>query len=274
MTDRDPESDGSAVLEPAAPFVSETPEPGPDPSRRGFIQGSLLGAAALGALTASSLAHAQTTVGRSTLNHYHVPANDKTVHWGYFSKKLPPVIEVVSGDFVTIEAITHHAYDDHERMIKGDPGVEAIFYWDAKRKGVDRRGAGPMDASLFGRGAGEGLGVHICTGPVAVKGAEPGDILEVRILDVQPRPSKNPKFPGKAYGSNAAAWWGFHYKDLIEEPKPREVITIYEVDATGDRDWAKALSVWGRWRFGQASDWSRQVFRSAPVTRNVSRDRA
>jgi acetamidase/formamidase len=241
MADHDSESSGVGECEAAAAVNSEQPKSEPDHSRRNFVQGSLIGAAALGALTAPSLAHAQTTVGRSTLNHYHVPANDKTVHWGYFSKKLAPVIEVVSGDFVTIEAITHHAYDDHERMIKGDPGVEAIFYWDAKRKGVDRRGAGPMDASLFGRGAGEGLGVHICTGPVAVKGAEPGDILEVRILDVQPRPSKNPKFPGKSFGSNAAAWWGFHYKDLIEEPKPREVITIYEVDATGDRDWAKAL---------------------------------
>jgi acetamidase/formamidase len=142
---------------------------------------------------------------------------------------------------VTIETVTHHANDDAERMVTGDPGVESIFYWDAKRKGVDRRGAGPMDASLFGRGAGEGLGVHICTGPVAVKGAEPGDVLEVRILDVRPRPSANPKFAGKAFGSNAAAWWGFHYKDLIEEPKPREVITIYEVDAAAARDWAKAV---------------------------------
>jgi acetamidase/formamidase len=151
------------------------------------------------------------------------------------------VVEVVSGDFVTIETVTHHANDDAERMVKGDPGVESIFYWDAKRKGVDRRGAGPMDASLFGRGAGEGLGVHVCTGPVSVKGAEPGDILEVRVLDVRPRPCANPKFAGKTFGSNAAAWWGFHYKDLIEDPKPREVITIYEIDATSARDWAKAL---------------------------------
>ncbi len=37
-----------------------------------------------------------------------------------------------------------------------------------------------MDASIKGRGAGEGFGVHICTGPVFVKGAELGDILEVR----------------------------------------------------------------------------------------------
>ena len=83
--------------------------------------------------------------------------------------------------------------------------------------------------------------MHICTGPVAVKGAEPGDILEVRILDVQPRPCANPKFKGKSFGSNAAAWWGFHFNDLIEEPKKREVITIYEIDASGERDWAKAL---------------------------------
>jgi acetamidase/formamidase len=83
--------------------------------------------------------------------------------------------------------------------------------------------------------------VHICTGPVAMKGAEPGDILEVRILDVKPRPSGNAKFKGKSFGSNAAAWWGFHYNDQIEEPKKREVITIYEVDATGERNWAKAL---------------------------------
>jgi acetamidase/formamidase len=140
---------------------------------------------------------------------------------------------------VTIETLTHHAYDDFERMIQGDPGAESVFYWDKKRKGVNRRGAGPEDASLFGRGAGEGLGVHICTGPIAVQGAAPGDILEVRILDVKPRPAV--RFAGKSFGSNAAAWWGFHYKDLLEDPKPREVITIYEIDATGERDWAKAV---------------------------------
>jgi acetamidase/formamidase len=90
-------------------------------------------------------------------------------------------VEVDSGDFVTIETLTHHANDDVERMINGDPGAERVYAWDRRRKGVDRRGAGPMDASLFGRGAGEGLGVHILTGPVFVRGAEPGDVLEVRV---------------------------------------------------------------------------------------------
>ena len=54
-------------------------------------------------------------------------------------------------------------------------------------------------------------------------------MIELRIIDVAPRPCANPKYPGKAFGSNAAAWWGFHYKDLLTEPKPREVVTIYEV---------------------------------------------
>lgn len=89
--------------------------------------------------------------------HHYVPATDQTVHWGYFSKSLQPVVKVESGDFVTLETLTHHAYDDFERMIKGDAGAESVFFWDSQRKGIDRRGAGPMDASLLGRGAGEGL---------------------------------------------------------------------------------------------------------------------
>ena len=163
------------------------------------------------------------------------------MHWGYFSKSLKPLVEIEFGDYVTIEALTHHSYDDYERMIKGDPGAESVFLWTQDKKNVNRRGAGPMDASIFGRGAGEGFGVHICTGPVAVRGAEPGDIIEVRIIDVTPRGSFNPDYKGKAFGSNAAAWWGFQYHDLLTEPKPREVVTIYELDASSEKNWAKAI---------------------------------
>src|SRR2546430_1474420 len=181
------------------------------PSHRCGIQETRVSATTPGSLDAVALAYAQTHLQRSTISHYHVPATDQTVHWGYFSKSLTPLVTVASGDVVTLETVTHHAYDDYERMIKGDPGVERIYYWDQTRKGVHRRGAGPSDASLFGRGAGEGLGVHICTGPIAIQGADPGDILAVRILDVQLRPCANPAYKGKSFGSNAAAWWGFHY---------------------------------------------------------------
>lgn len=174
-------------------------------------------------------------------NFHHLKAAADTVHWGYFSRSLEPVLEIASGDFLTIETLTHHAYDDYERMIKGDPGVESVFEWTSDRKGVNRRGAGPMNASIYGRGAGEGFGTQIMTGPVAIRGAAVGDVIEVRILDIVPRPCANPDFMGRAFGSNAATWWGFHFKELLEEPAPRENVTIYEIlnDATSPH--ARAL---------------------------------
>ncbi|MFT3964550.1 MAG: acetamidase/formamidase family protein [Sphingobium sp.] len=169
------------------------------------------------------------------VRHHHLPASPETVHWGYLSRHLKPVLHIRSGDFVTIETLTHHANDDHERMVEGDPGVESVYRWDETGKAIDRRGAGPMDASAFGRGPGEGFGVHICTGPIAIEGAMPGDLIEVRVLDLKPRPSGNPRFAGKCFGSNAATYWGFHYNDLLTEPRQREVITVYEVESTGAR---------------------------------------
>ena len=167
--------------------------------------------------------------GGRQVRHHHLPVSPETVHWGHFSRNLKPVLEISSGDYVTIETLTHHANDDRERMVEGDPGAESVYHWTAEGKTVERRGAGPMDASALGRGAGEGFGVHICTGPIAVQGAKPGDVLEVRILDMSTRPSANPRFAGRSFGSNAAAYWGFHYNDLITQPRQREVITIYEI---------------------------------------------
>lgn len=45
----------------------------------------------------------------------------------------------------------------------------------------------------------------VLTGPIAVNGAQPGDVLKVEILDLRPRVNPNTK---KTYGINAAAWWG------------------------------------------------------------------
>ena len=68
--------------------------------RRDFLRNTLVAGGAAAAAAASVTAYAQTQQpGRvpGTTNHYHVPATDKTVHWGYFSKLLKPVVEVASG---------------------------------------------------------------------------------------------------------------------------------------------------------------------------------
>ncbi|MEA2868557.1 MAG: hypothetical protein QOE39_3272, partial [Bradyrhizobium sp.] len=178
--------------------------------------------------------------------HHHLPVDATHVHWGFFSRSLKPLVEIVSGDTITVETLTQHASDDPELMITGDPGAESVFRWTREGKGVERRGAGPMDASIYGRGAGEGFGVHICTGPIAIKGAEPGDVLEVRILDMVPRPSRNPDLAGRVFGSSVAAWWGYHYDEFLSEPKPREAVTIYEI-FTGKEPYAQAVYSY-RWQ--------------------------
>ena len=115
-----------------------------------------MGAGTLAAIGAPALAHAQTAVPRTTLNHFQVPAGDKTVHWGYFSKN--PAGGQVSGDFVTIETVTQYANDDAERTAGYPGGVDLLLGRQAQ--GLDRRGAGPMDASLLPR-RGRGSGVHL-----------------------------------------------------------------------------------------------------------------
>ncbi len=169
----------------------------------------------------------------SGATRHYLAANRSTVHWGYFSRHIAPVLEVASGDIVTVETLTQHGGDDYERMVAGDPGAESVYEWTADHKAVDRRGAGPMKASIYGRGPGEGFGVHICTGPIAVRGAEPGDVLEIEVMAILPRPSAHANHAGKSFGSNAATFWGMQYDDLLTEPKAREVVTIYEVDRPG-----------------------------------------
>jgi acetamidase/formamidase len=127
---------------------------------------------------------------------HHLRATPKTVHWGYFDAALAPALRVKSGDLIHAESITHHAGDAPDLMM--DETVSAIF------REVPESDRNP--------------GVHIMTGPIAIDGARPGDLLEVRYLRMTPR---------CAFGSNLAANWGYLYKEFGE----KERVTIYGLDA-------------------------------------------
>lgn len=126
------------------------------------------------------------------MQHF-LPATPSTVHWGFFDPRLDPVLTVSSGDLVQIETLTHHAGDAPDLLM--DAGIDAVF------EQVTDRGPGP----------------HLLTGPIAVEGARPGDVLQVDILEAVPR---------LPYGSNLAAHWGHLYAEV-----PGERVTIYEFDA-------------------------------------------
>ena len=85
----------------------------------------------------------------------------QTVHWGHFDAAIPAVLQVDSGDTVVIDTYSGGYLE------VADPSV----FRPAHR--------------LIADTVPQIMGPHILTGPVYVRGAEPGDTLEVRVLDIE-----------------------------------------------------------------------------------------
>src|SRR3989454_7907073 len=93
---------------------------------------------------------------------YHVlPATLETTQWGWLDPKEPPKLVVNSGDTVAVETMMHA----HNKIQPGTTMEEIV----ALRK------------------ANPGRGPHSLTGPIYVNGAEPGDVMEIRILKIVPK---------------------------------------------------------------------------------------
>ena len=91
----------------------------------------------------------------------------QTVAWGYYDASAPPVLRIASGD--TVEART---------LITSSPTR------------LEGAGVAPGEVEqalrdITAQVTNKGPGGHILTGPIYVEGAEPGDVLEVRILSVR-----------------------------------------------------------------------------------------
>ncbi|GBQ18556.1 formamidase [Komagataeibacter rhaeticus] len=127
---------------------------------------------------------------------HRLDALPETIHWGYFDAARAPSLIISSGDLIQAEAVTHHAGDDPHLMM--DDKLWQI--WNRTPES-DRT-----------------PGVHIMTGPIYIRDAKPGDMLEVRYLSMQPR---------FRHGSNLAAHWGQLYQEFDET----ERVTIYQLDA-------------------------------------------
>lgn len=56
------------------------------------------------------------------------------------SGAIEPAAVVMSGDEITVEMATHHAGDDFDKMVKGDPGMEDIYVWTQSKMDVPFRG--------------------------------------------------------------------------------------------------------------------------------------
>jgi len=91
----------------------------------------------------------------------------KTVAWGYYDAAAPPVMRIKSGDTVEVQT-----------LITSSPTR------------LEGAGVKPADVEqslrdIYKEVTNKGPGGHILTGPIFIEGAEPGDVLEVRIQKIK-----------------------------------------------------------------------------------------
>ena len=173
---------------------------------------------------------------------YHVPCTPENAIFGHFSPTKKPVITVPSGAIVRIDggggrtgggrrgaaaeaaagapaAAPAPADTDEERnkwykdngipLTVDDPIVKEIAR--AQKDSPNKLPPPP------GSPPGTGVGGHFLIGPIYVQDAEPGDSLEIRILDVTPR---------LPYGSNSASPTGGGLPGVM----PRPFSKVYQLD--------------------------------------------
>ena len=99
---------------------------------------------------------------------HRLEATPNTVAYGYYWSEAKPVLRIASGDIIDVDTLLTNNPTGLQRA-----GVPPEKIQDSLKAVVtevtgDRRGPGG----------------HILTGPVYVEGAEPGDVLEVKILSI------------------------------------------------------------------------------------------
>jgi acetamidase/formamidase len=101
------------------------------------------------------------------MTHHIIKATSNTVHLGGFSHELEPVLMIESGDTIDVETYSgYYIYD------KAPPEFLTPEFVDICQNL-------PPERKIAG-------GPHLLTGPIYVRGAEPGDILEVKLEAIKP----------------------------------------------------------------------------------------
>jgi acetamidase/formamidase len=117
----------------------------------------------VGLLLLSGIARAQ-----GSAKIHELKASPATVHRGFFDASLKPVLTIDSGDIVRLETASGNPRW-YEKLGVPKDKIPAELY--AVFEGVE----------------GDGRGDHTLNGPIAIRGAEPGDTLEIRIRSVDVR---------------------------------------------------------------------------------------
>lgn len=113
---------------------------------------------------------------------FYVPSTVDTIMWGYLPNAADkPVLTVPSGATVVFDTLSH------EGLIE-DQGRNPVQYFTSQGVPANMilKDAVAITQSRVPHDYAKD-GPHIVTGPVAIEGAEPGDVLKVEVLSIVPR---------------------------------------------------------------------------------------
>jgi acetamidase/formamidase len=108
---------------------------------------------------------------------YRMLCGPETVHWGYLWGAAEPVLRIAPGDTVTIDTVSHEG-------ILPDQGDPLSFF---QRFGIAKEEVLADLVGVYTKVQHSGIGPHVVSGPIAVAGALPGDVLAVHVLEATPR---------------------------------------------------------------------------------------
>jgi acetamidase/formamidase len=100
---------------------------------------------------------------------HRLEATPATVAYGYYWADAPPVLRIDSGDIIDVDTLLTNTPTGLAKAGVPDDKIQESLKTIVTEVTGDRRGPGG----------------HILTGPVYVEGAEPGDVLEVKILSIE-----------------------------------------------------------------------------------------
>ncbi len=120
------------------------------------------------ALCAALLAQPGIAAAQTSPRTHELKASPTTVHRGFFDATLKPVLTIDSGDIVRLETASGNPRFFESIGVPKDK-IPAELY--AMFEGVE----------------GTNRGDHTLNGPIAIRGAEPGDTIEIRIRSVDVR---------------------------------------------------------------------------------------
>lgn len=147
-------------------------------SRRRFLKKTARGG--LAAISLSSAANASTIqmageAYKAPIKPDHVVRSvPENMVWGYFGADVPPVARVKNKDVVEIHTVSTSG------ISQKDP--ESFFI--NNNLPIDQHAREIIDIMKNVKPEPSGIRGHMLTGPVYIEGAEPGDSLEIRILDL------------------------------------------------------------------------------------------